>query len=153
MTPSPDPVDKPAPLHREESTTPDLVELTRELVEAQGVDSTMRFFGPASVYDLSVVGAGVFEGSAAIRGFLEDWLSSYDETTDVVEEITEFGNGVILAVIRGQGRPAGSPADVQVYARRSAVTVWEHDLIERVTIYRDVDEARAAAERFAKERR
>ena len=29
----PDPIDKPAPLHREESTTPDLVELTRTFFE------------------------------------------------------------------------------------------------------------------------
>jgi hypothetical protein len=136
----------------DESTTPDLVELTRELVEAQGVDATMRFFGPTSVYDLSVVGVGVFEGYSAIREFLEDWLSSYDETADAAEEITGFGNGVVLAVIRGQGRPAGSPTDVQVHARRSAVAVWEHDLIVRVVIYRDLDEARAAAERLAEER-
>ena len=30
---TPDPVDNPAPLHREESTTPDLVELTRAFFE------------------------------------------------------------------------------------------------------------------------
>jgi hypothetical protein len=136
----------------DESTKPDLASLTRELVEAQGVDATMRFFGPASVYDLSVLGLEVFEGYSAIRDFFEDWLSSYDETADVTEEVTEFGNGVVLAVIRGQGRPAGSPTDVQVHARRSAVAVWDNELIARVTIYRGVDEARAAAERLAQER-
>jgi hypothetical protein len=136
----------------EEPTTPDLTNLTRELVEAQGVEATMRFFGPTSVYDLSVVGLEVFEGDSAIRGFLEDWLSSYDETADEAEEVTEFGNGVVLAVIRGQGRPAGSPTDAQVHARRSAVALWEDNLIARVIIYLDIDEARAAAERLAEER-
>ncbi len=128
------------------------MELTRQLVEAQGVGATMRFFGPRSVYDLSVVGLGVLEGDTVIREFLEDWLSSYDETADEAEEITDFGSGIVLAVVRGQGRPAGSPTDVKVHARRSAVAVWEQDLIGRVTIYRDADEARAAAERLAEER-
>jgi len=136
----------------EESTTPDLTELTREVVEAQGVDATMRFYGPTSVYDLSVLGMGVFEGYAAIRDFFEDWGSSYDEEEDEAEEVIEFGNAVVLAVVRGKGRPAGSPAGVQVTARRNAVVVWADDLIDRVTIYRDFDEARAAAERLAQER-
>jgi hypothetical protein len=136
----------------EESTAPDLPTLTRMLVDAQGVDATMRFFGATSVYDLSALGVGVFEGYGAIRGFLEDWGSSYEDEKDEVEEIIEFGNGVVLAVIRGAGRPAGSPADVQVTALRNAVIVWAGDLIERVIIYRDHDDARAAAERLAEER-
>lgn len=112
----------------------------------------MRFFGPTSVYDLSVVGLEVLDGYDAIRGFLEDWLSSYDETADEAEEVTEFGNGVVLAVIRGHGRPAGSQAHVQVQARRSAVALWHGNLIERIIIYRDIDEARALAEHLARER-
>ena len=136
----------------EESTTPGLADLMRAVIEAQGVEDTMRFFGPASVYDLSVMGMGVFEGDAAIRGFLEDWGSSYDEEEDEAEEIIEFANGVVLAVIRGKGRPAGSPVGVHVTAHRNAVAVWADGLIERVTIYRDTDEARAAAERLAQKR-
>jgi hypothetical protein len=124
----------------------------RAVIEAQGVDETMRFFGPSSVYDLSVMGVGIFEGAAAIRGLLEDWGSSFDEEQDEAEEITQFGNGVVLAVIRGRAHPAGSAAGVRVTAHRNAVAVWTDDLIERVTIYRDRDEARAAAERLAKER-
>jgi hypothetical protein len=135
----------------EEPTTPDLLELTRAVIEASGVEETMRFFSPASVYDLSVMGVSIFEGYDAIRRFLEEWLSSYDESEDEAEEITEFGNGVVLAVIRGKAHPAGSPSDVQVTARRNAVAVWADDLILRITIYRDIDEARAAAERLATE--
>jgi hypothetical protein len=136
----------------EESTTPDVVELMRAAIEARGVEETMRFFGPASVYDLSVMGAGVFEGYDAIRHLLEDWGSSYDEEEDEAEELTEFRNGVVLAVIRGKARPVGSPVDVEVTARRNAVAVRAADLIERVTIYRDPYETRAAAERLAAER-
>jgi len=45
----------------EESTRPDPVTLTRGLGEAQGVDATMRFFGRASVYDMSPFGLHAFE--------------------------------------------------------------------------------------------
>jgi len=36
--------------------------------------------------------------------------------------------------------------------RYAAVGVWREGLIERVTSYRDIDEARAAAERLAESR-
>jgi hypothetical protein len=136
----------------EESETPDLVTLTREVIEAQGVGATMRFYGPDSVFDLSNVGMGVFEGHAAIRGFHEDWLGSYDDAEDEAEEVTELSDGVVLAVVRAEGRPAGSPDHVRVHGRRGAVVVWAGTQIARVTIYRDVDDARAAAERLAEER-
>ena len=88
----------------------DAVELTRGLVEAQGVEATMHFFGPHSVYDLSAVGLQVLDGAGAIRAFLEEWLSSYEETADELEEATDLGSGVVLAVIRGRGRPRREPA-------------------------------------------
>jgi ketosteroid isomerase-like protein len=136
----------------EESTTPDLVELTRELAEAQGVDATMRFHGADSVYDPSNVGLGVFEGHAAIRGFLEDWLASYEEAEDEAEEVIELSSGVVFAVVRGHGRPSGSPRHVQVHGRHGVVVAWADGLVARVTIYTDTDEARAAAERLAESR-
>jgi len=136
----------------EESTRSDPAGLMRAVIEARGAEETMRFFGPASVYDLSVMGVGVFEGYDAIRALLDDWGSSYDEEEDEAEEITEFGNGVVLADIRGKARPAGSPVGVLVTARRYAVAVWADDLIERITIYREIGEARSAAEGLVAER-
>ena len=67
MTPSPDPVDKPAPLHREESTTPDLVELTRRTLEAINrgdLDTALSVFGPDSVWDDSAIGLGTHDGDS-----------------------------------------------------------------------------------------
>jgi hypothetical protein len=40
-----------------------------------------------------------------------------------------------------------------VQAREAHVTEWQDGLAVRVTVYIDVDEARAAAERVAEERR
>jgi hypothetical protein len=47
-------------------------------------------------------------------------------------------------------RPVGSIGYVQL--RYATVVVWAKGLIERVTLYNDPDEARAAAERLAQER-
>jgi ketosteroid isomerase-like protein len=66
---------------RQESTTPDLVERQKRLTEAanrRDLDAMMVFYTPDGVYDMSM-GMGTFEGHAAVRGFIEDWWSSYEE--------------------------------------------------------------------------
>jgi hypothetical protein len=55
-----------------ESTTPDLVALTRRLMEAgsrRDVDEGLSFFTADAVFDLSDLGFGVFEGAVAIGVF------------------------------------------------------------------------------------
>src|SRR5438132_868284 len=137
----------------EESTTPDLVELVRETVEAGGrgdLDALLGFYAPDAVWDMSNVGMGEFEGLAAIRGFLEDWLGSYEEMQWEAEEIRDLGNGITLAVVVQTARPVGSTGEVQV--RSAGVSIWTDGLVERVTNYADIDEGRLAAERLAEER-
>jgi ketosteroid isomerase-like protein len=136
----------------EESTTPDLVTLTQELGNAKGVDATMPFYGADAVYDMSRVGLGTFEGREAIRRFLEDWLSSYQETEDEMQETVDLGHGIVFARVRETGRPSGSPDQSRVHAVYGFVFVWRDGKVARVTVYTDVDEARAAAERLAESR-
>ena len=65
----------------EESTTPDPAELTRRAFEAvnqHDIDAVVSFFAPHAVLDGRAVG-GVYEGRAAIRGFLDDWFGSFAE--------------------------------------------------------------------------
>jgi hypothetical protein len=57
---------------------------------------------------------------------------------------------VTLGVNRQSARPAGSDAYVQ--AREAQVSEWSAGKIVRVTVYTDVDEARAAAMRLAQAR-
>jgi len=137
----------------QESTTPDLVELTREAVEAGGrrdLDALLTFYAPHAVWDMSNVGMGEFVGLGAIRSFLEDWLGSYEEMRWEAEEIHNLGNGVTLAVVVQTGRPVGSTGEVQV--RSAGVSIWTDGLTEKVTNYSDIDGGRAAAERLAEER-
>ncbi len=134
----------------EESATPDLVELIRRSIEVEDMDEAVGFYAPNAVWDASPWGMGVFEGQAAVRGFFEDWLSSYSGIEWTAEEIRDLGNGVAFAVIVQKGQVAGSSGSVQL--RYGAVTEWVDGLIVRNTTYTDIDEARAAAERLAEER-
>jgi ketosteroid isomerase-like protein len=137
----------------EESTTPDLVGRWRssfEAVDRGDVEAALGIWAPDGVWDISPMGLGVYEGLAATRGFFEDWLGNYDEFRIEVEQMIDLGNGVTLAVVVQRGRPVGSDGEVQL--RYAAVALWAEGLIVRVTNYGDPDEARAAAERLARER-
>jgi ketosteroid isomerase-like protein len=137
----------------EESTTPDPVELTRlafEAVNQHDVDAVMSFFAPDAVFDGRVAGE-LFEGRAAIRGFLDDWFGSFAELRYEVEELVVLDDGVVLVVVYQEGRPVG--VDGRVHQREGWAAWWSADgLIMRLTVHTDIDEARAAAERLAESR-
>jgi ketosteroid isomerase-like protein len=137
----------------EESTTPGLVELTGRQLEAANrgdLDAFMSVFAPDAVYDASRDGLGVYEGPAAIRGLIGGWWAAFDDFQLTPEELRDLGNGVALAVLRHDGRPVGSTS--QVNTRQAYVLVLVAGLIARMTVYSDIDEAGAAAERLADER-
>jgi ketosteroid isomerase-like protein len=90
------------------------------------------------------------EGVAAIRGFWQDWLVSYEEFGFEPEEMLDLGNGVTFGVVVLKGRPVGGSGYVQM--RFASVFEWVDGLIVRATFYTDIDAARAAAERLAEER-
>ena len=134
----------------EESTTPDLVERVRGLVGALDrcdLDSIVSFHAPDAVVEAAV---GRFEGVAAIRGFIEDWLANYEEFAATPEEVRDLGNGVTFGVIRQQGRLVGSSGHVQLL--HAMVNVWVDGVIVRTVTGPDIDAARADAERLAEER-
>jgi ketosteroid isomerase-like protein len=137
----------------EESTTPDLGELTRGAFEAASrndVDALIGFYAADAVLDLSDGAIGTFEGVAAIRTFLEDWWETWGDHLIEAEEIVDVGRGVVFVRVREDGRLVGSDAHVE--QRVGMVFMWVEGTIERHTAYFDIDEARAAAERLAEAR-
>ena len=138
----------------EESTTPDLEELARQGIDAisrRDFDAVLARYMPDAVWVVASLGmAETFEGREAIRGVIEDALAPYDDYEIVLEEFRDLGNCVTFNVQLARGRPTGS--SVFVEQRVAWVTVWTDGLIERSSIYTDIDEARAAAERLAEER-
>jgi ketosteroid isomerase-like protein len=133
-------------------TTPDLVERWRETNEAfvrRDFDAMMSFFAPDAVWDLSSAGIGRFEGTAAIRGFHEDWIGPYGEYENRLE-VQDLGNDVSFVVLSLNARPADSAGTVQ--ERWGFTVTWAAGMIVRVIGSTDIDEARAATERLAEER-
>ena len=138
----------------EESTTPDVVDLVRAAADAVNrgdVDSLMRLYAPEVVFDMSHVG-GMLTGRASLRGFLEEWIGAYDELCYQLEELLDLGGGVVFQRIHQRGRPVGVAGWVE--QREGWVVVLEEGLVARTIVYpqSELDEARAAAERLAKER-
>ena len=137
-----------------DSVSPDLVERTRRYIEATNrhdVDGVMSFVADDAVWDMSRRGLGVFEGSAAIRGHLEGFWVTFEDHSVEIEEMLALGTGVVFAVARQRARPVGVSAHVEL--REALVAdVSPNGLWVRLTMYPDIDEARAAAERLAKER-
>ena len=136
----------------QESTTPDLVELTRRAVEARNagdIDAAMSFCAHDAVYDARRVGLRL-EGREAIRGFAEQWSSVYKEVKIEVQEGRDLGHGVMFTVISQRGRLPNTTAWVQ--EAFPVVSIWADGPVQRLTSYTDTDEARAAAERLAQER-
>ncbi|MGC2373654.1 MAG: nuclear transport factor 2 family protein [Solirubrobacteraceae bacterium] len=135
----------------EESTTTDLVELTRRQFEAgsrRDLDAVLSFYAPDAVWEAVSLGTS-FEGVAAIRGFLEDWLGAYEEFEMEPEEILDLGSGVVFVVTRLTGRPVSSRGSA-LMRRRPLVFIWVEGLVARVTAPSSgIDEGRAAAERLA----
>jgi ketosteroid isomerase-like protein len=137
----------------QESTTPDLVELTRhafEVANRHDLDALMGFYAPDAVWDLSDLGIGTFEGDAAIRSFIEDWWGTWGDHLIEVREILHLGDGVVFSSVREDGRLVGS--DGHVEQRRGWVFQWLQEKIAWIETYLAIDDARAAAERLAESR-
>jgi ketosteroid isomerase-like protein len=137
----------------EESAIRHSLDATRRIFEAldrREFDAAIAFFAPNAVWDMSPMGLVVYEGHEAIRDLFEDWWGAYEHFEQVLEEFRDLGNGVTLAVAHQRARPSGSSGFVEL--RYAAVGTWADELAERTTIYADIDEARAAAERLAEER-
>jgi ketosteroid isomerase-like protein len=139
------------PAMSEEPNTPDLIELTRRGLEAAcrgDLNAATSVFAPEAV--LVTERFGRFEGRDAIRGYFEDWFGSFVDLLVELEDAVDLGNGVVFAPQVVTGHYAGSSAEVTL--RNAAVYEFVDGLIERSTTYVGVDEARAAAERLARER-
>lgn len=93
---------------------------------------------------------GIFEGRGAIRNALKTWWEIFPGIVSELDEVLDLGNGVVLQVVTQRARPAGSSGELRQRSARVSVVV--DGLIETLTSYNDIDEARAAAERLVKER-
>jgi ketosteroid isomerase-like protein len=136
-----------------EPTTPGVVEAIRLSIEAFNhgdFDAAAAVFAQDPVWDTSPIGLAVYEGRDGVRDFLAEFAGAYEDYEMVLEEIQDLGNGVVFYVASHRGRPAGGTGFVEL--RHSYTVITADGLVARVTVRADIDEARDAAERLAKER-
>jgi ketosteroid isomerase-like protein len=135
----------------EESTTLDLVELTRRSIAAasrRDWDALTGFFARDAVWEAQEFQA--FEGRDAIRGFVEYVVRAYHDAEIEIEDVLDVGSGIVFVSASMEGRLTDSTAHMRV--RMGAVYSWADNVIVRVASYADIDQGRAAAERLAEER-
>jgi len=136
----------------EKSTSSDLAALAQGSVDAWtagDIDGVLSFPAPDVVLEMPET-FGAYRGPAAIRDFVTDWIGAYDSFRVEAGEICDLGNGVIFVLTILQGRLRGATAWIQF--RYGALVKSRDRLIERITKYLDLDEARASAERLAQRR-
>jgi hypothetical protein len=136
----------------EESATPNPIELTHRafgFLNRRDLDAVMGLLSPTCVCDMSRLGLDVYTGAEAIRVFSDDWLGALYVFAVQADEIEDFGNGVVYVeqVAHRERTPGGL-----IELPSSVVALWDGGLLTQVTMYPDIDEARAAAERLAEER-
>jgi ketosteroid isomerase-like protein len=142
----------------ESSTTPDLDESVRRIIEALNhgdLDAALSLYAPDVVLELAPLGLGVLEGGPligheALRKFWEDWTGSFEEFEFEREDHHDLGSGVTFGVLVQRGRPHGSDGFIET--RMGVVATWRDGRIARARMYQEVDQARADAERLAQER-
>jgi len=117
---------------------------------AEDLDGVTANLAPNGVWVMDEVGLGPFEGVDAIRAFLLEWWSLWEEHAHHVEEALILSENVGYVIIREDGRMRGSGAVIE--ARVAHVLEFIDGLVVRDTTYVDVDGARAVAERLAGER-
>jgi len=134
----------------DESASPDLAEIMRQLADAAGrgdPDDWADSFARDAVF---LTGVGRFEGRDAIRGYIDDFNSSYDEQSFTPDEVHDLGNGVAWFSAVVTGRLRGTSSDVHL--RFAVVVTHAGGVVSQWTDYATIDEARAVAERLAEER-
>ena len=134
----------------EEDTTPEVAEMVRQIADAAvrgESDACTGFFAPDAVVQ---TGVGRFEGRDAIRGYVEDFWGLYDDLVIALEEFHDLGSGVAFGSLVATGRVHGTNAEADL--RYAVVVTHARGVVSRWTDYVTPDEARAAAERLAKER-
>jgi hypothetical protein len=137
----------------DEPTTHDLEQRVRTLLDLghrAEWDAAITFFASDAVWTAVGFGFVDAEGATAIRDFWIEWYAPYEDVRIETLGVVDLGHGVVLATIRQSGRVAGARS--RVAEEISLVYEWSEALVQRVTVYLEIGEARAAAERLARGR-
>ena len=122
------------------------VEVVRRMYDAFGggdADGALAHFDPEVVFDASHrVDGRVGRGHEELVAILSEWLSTWNEWREEVEEIRDAGNQVlVIGTQRGRGKGSG----VEWENRFGHLYEVQGGKITRWTVYSDLSEALEAA--------
>jgi ketosteroid isomerase-like protein len=122
------------------------IEVVRAAFEAYVAgdgDRALDHFHPEGQVDLSIRGdVGVATGRQEITESTTEWVESWDDYSEELEEIRDLG-GVLLVVTTQRGRGKGS--GIEISNQWGFLVEVRDGLIATVTGYRDVESALGAA--------
>jgi ketosteroid isomerase-like protein len=122
------------------------VEIVRRMYDAYyggDADGALAFFSPDVVSDHSRrLGGGISHGREGLRAQITEWVGTFEDYREEIEEIRDLGSLVcVVAIQRGQGKGSG----VDVERRYALLYEIQGDEITRFTVYSTLPEALEAA--------
>jgi ketosteroid isomerase-like protein len=87
-----------------------------EALNRGDIDATVEVLAPDAEWHESAAfpGAGTFRGREAVRGFLEEFLESWEELHQQVEEVVVEGDRAALMIhLTARGRGSGAEVDAR----------------------------------------
>jgi ketosteroid isomerase-like protein len=123
------------------------VELVRRAFDAYvagDAERALDHFHAEGQVDLSIRGdVGVATGRQEIAESVAEWIATWDEYSEEIDEIRDLGDDRVLVMETQRGRGKGSGIEI---SNQWAFLVEVRDgLIARVTGYADIDSALEAA--------
>ena len=123
------------------------VEIVRRMYDAfhaGDADATLAYFDPDVVIDASHrVDGRVGQGREELVAIFGEWMDTWDEWREEVEEIRDAGDERVLVISTQRGRGKGSGAEWE--NRFGMLYEIQGGKISRWTVYDDPSEALAAA--------
>jgi ketosteroid isomerase-like protein len=120
------------------------VQVVRDALQAfaeRGL-AAMADFWAADINWRAIEGApddvGEMQGAEALRRYFQDWIDTFDDVSNVPEELLDLGDGRVLAMQRARGRAKASGVETElryavVYTVRGGKIARGREYIDRAT--------------------
>jgi ketosteroid isomerase-like protein len=116
------------------------VEVVRRTLQAfadGGLDAMAEFWDPDINWraaEGAIDDVGEMHGRVAVRGYIQDWIDTFDDFSVVVEELRDVGDDRVLAIQRLKGRAkfSGTETDLRyavVSTVRDGKVVWGREYL------------------------
>src|SRR5215203_3528191 len=121
------------------------VEVVRRMLQAfadEGLDAMAEFWDPDINWraaEGAIDDVGEMHGRVAVRGYIQDWIDTFDDLIIVVEELRDVGDDGDLAIQRLKGRAKLSGTETDL--RYAVVGTVRDGKVVRGREYLSVDDA------------